>query len=245
MQKKFKNRRKQVKQRETVRIEFLEVAKLILVAMVVIAGVWAVKQVETIPIKTIEVQSSLSKVDKSEIKMIAHEFMHEGFFTVDLPKFENRLNNIPWIYRATIKRKWPGRLVISVEEQQPYFRWGQQHLINKYAEVFFVGDVEAYAQYPLLVGTRGREKQIIELYYKYNEGFKALGTEIVIFKEDARYDKELTLSDGININLGRGQTDESIKRCLNSFAMFTKAERKAIKRIDMRHSNGFAVRWNS
>jgi cell division protein FtsQ len=229
---------------ETVRIDFREVGKLVAVAVVVIAGLWVTKKVEGVSIKTIEIQSALNEVSKSDIRTIAGNYMHDGFFTVDLSSFENQLNDIPWVYRANIKRQWPSKLVIDISEQQPYFRWGEHHLINKYAEVFYVGDTQKYTSLPLLLGVKGRERHLIDLYYKYSASFKQVGTDILKLKEDARYDKEITLVDGISINVGRENIDKQIERCLYSFAMFTKAEREAIASIDLRHSNGFAIRWN-
>ena len=240
-----KNQRRQTRQSEPLRIDFREVAKLIAVSMVVIVGVWVTKQVDDIPIKTIEIQSSLEKVNKTEIKTIAQNYMHGGFFTVDLEAFENQLNDIPWVYRATIKRQWPNKLVINLVEQQPYFRWGKQHLINKYAQIFYVDNLDDYLHLPLLEGVLGREKVIIDLYYRYQKDFERVGSKIISLKEDARYDKEIRLADGILINVGREQTEQQMRRCLHSLAMFTKAEREAIASIDLRHSNGFAVRWNT
>ena len=229
---------------DVARIDFREVGKLIAVAIVVIAGILATKTIEDVSIKTIEIQSALNKVSKSEIRTIAENYMHDGFFTVDLDSFEKQLNDIPWVYRANIKRQWPSKLVIEISEQQPYFRWGESHLINRYAEMFYVGDTQQYASLPLLLGVKGRERYLIDLYYKYSARFRQVGTDILKLKEDARYDKEITLVDGISINVGREQIDKQIERCLYSFAMFTKAERKAIASIDLRHSNGFAIRWN-
>jgi cell division protein FtsQ len=229
---------------EVIRIDFREVVKLIAVALVVIAGIWMTKKIEDVSIKTIEIQSALNKVSKFEIRTITENYMHDGFFTVDLGAFENQLNDIPWVYRANIKRQWPSKLVIEISEQEPYFRWGENHLINKYAEVFYVADAQQYVSLPLLQSVQGREQHLIDLFYKYSARFKQVGSGILMLKEDARYDKEITLVNGISINVGREQTDKQIERCLNSFAMFTKAEREAIASIDLRHSNGFAIRWN-
>jgi cell division protein FtsQ len=246
MTRKIKRNQRQVTRNnsESARIDFREVGKLIAVAIVVIAGIWVTKKIEDVSIKTIEIQSALNKVTKSEVRTIAENYMHNGFFMVDLSSFEDQLNDIPWVYRANIKRQWPSKLVIKISEQQPYFRWGENHLINKYAELFYVGDTQQYNSLPLLLGVEGRERQLIDLYYKYNARFKRVGTDILKLKEDARYDKQITLTDGISINVGREHVDKQIERCLYSFAMFTKAEREAIASIDLRHSNGFAVRWN-
>jgi len=246
MAKKVKRNQRRVtrKNSDEVCIDFREVGKLVAVAVIVIVGIWATKKVEDVPIKTIEIQSALEKVSKSDIRTIAENYMHDGFFMVDLGSFENQLNDIPWVYRANIKRQWPSKLVIEISEQQPYFRWGEKHLINKYAEVFYVGNTQEHTSLPLLLGVKGRERHLIDLYYKYSERFKQVGTDILKLKEDARYDKEITLVDGISINVGREHVDKQIERCLYSFAMFTKAEREAIASIDLRHSNGFAIRWN-
>jgi len=241
---KKKNQRRSAKRSETTKVDFREVGKLFAVAFVVIVAVWAGKQVDDIPIKTIEIQSTLEKVDKDEIKTIVQNHIQDGFFTINLSEFERQINDIPWVYRASIKRKWPGRVVINIAEQQPYFRWGSNHLINKYGDKFYAEDANKYTQIPLLEGVDGRERELIDLYYKYSDGFKQVNSQIVSLKEDARYDKEIRLINGITINLGRDQSDVQIRRCLHSFAMFTKAEREAIASIDMRHGNGFAVRWN-
>lgn len=246
MAKKIKRNQRRVirNHSEPARIDFREVGKLVAVALIVIAGLWASKKIEDVSIKTIEIQSVLNNVSKSDIRTIAKNYMHDGFFTVDLGSFESQLNDIPWVYRANIKRQWPSKLVIEISEQEPYFRWGDNHLINKYGEIFYTKKAQQYALLPLLIGVNGRERQLIELYFKYSTRFKQVGTDIIKLKEDARYDKEITLIDGISIHVGREQVDKQIERCLYSFAMFTKAEREAIASIDLRHSNGFAVRWN-
>lgn len=242
---KKKNQRRVNRSSKVTRIDYREVVKLMAVAVVVISGIWFVKKIEDVSIKTIEIQFALQEADKSDIRIIAENYMHGGFFTVDLTSFEEQLNNIPWVYKANIKRQWPGKLVIDIKEQTPFFRWGENHLLNRDAKAFYVKDAQQYTSLPLLVGVQGREKYLVDLFYKYSDRFERVGTSILEFKEDARYDKEITLANGIAINAGREQAEQQIERCLNSFAMFTKAERAAIASIDLRHSNGFAVRWGS
>ena len=107
MAKKIKKNQRRVAHcdNESVRIDFREVRKLIAIALIVIAGIWATKQIDDVSIKTIEIKSELNKVGKSEIRTIAENYMHDGFFTVDLESFEDQLNAIPWVYRANIKRQ--------------------------------------------------------------------------------------------------------------------------------------------
>ena len=242
--KRKKNQRTIQPKESVVRFDFREIGKLLAVAVIVMVGVWGMKKIENVSIKTVEIQSKLTNVSKDEVRMIAENFIQEGFFTVDLLQFEEELNSIPWVYKANIKRQWPGKLAINIYEQKPLFRWGKSDLVNDAAETFRVQDTREFSHLPYLKGVVGREQYLVNLYYRYEDNFSSAGVPIVRIEEDARYDKVITLANGISINVGRERAEQQIERCLYSFAMFSKAERAAISSIDFRHSNGFAVRWN-
>ena len=221
-----------------------EIARLLMVALLFIAAVWGLKQIDNVAIKTIVVQTALHRVDKSDIRNIAQPYMRAGFFTVDLDAFEQQLNNLSWVYRANIQRQWPGRLVIEIEEQTPHFRWGDKALLSADGQIFTVNDVSAFKNLPRLQGVSGRQQYLLGLYRRYNARFHKAAAAITELTEDARYNKVMRLANGIDINIGRANAERQIERCLRSFALFSKAEREAIASIDLRHSNGFAVRWN-
>ena len=242
---KNKNRRVGKQSADVTHIEMREIFKLASVALVVIVGIYFVRGIEDVPIKTVMIDSTLHKVSKQDIRKVAANYVREGFFTINLSKFEHDLELIPWVYKASIKRKWPSKLLIEIEEQTPRFRWTGQSLLNKQASPFLVGDFDAYKNLPKLSGLAGREKYLAQLYRQYNERFRKLGLSIKSVEEDARYDKVITLMNGISISVGREKTSQQMERCLRSFVEFSDDERAAIASIDLRHSNGFAVRWNS
>lgn len=242
---KYNNRRKIKRDTAISRIEMREIFKLVFVASIVIVAIYVVRGVEDVPIKAVVINTSLQNVAKQDVRDVAAKYVRDGFFTVDLTNFENDMEQIPWIYKANIKRQWPGKLVIAIQEQLPRFRWTGQSLLNEEAVPFLVNNFDAYQALPKLSGRAGREAYLVRLYDQYNERFNQLGSPIASIEEDARYDKVITLSNGISINVGREQTSKQIERCLQSFSEFTENERAAIAAIDLRHSNGFAVRWNS
>ena len=225
--------------------EWREVGKLFTFALIIFALVWVARGIDDIPIKTVEVVTKLEKVDKEKIRKTTEKFIDQGFFTVHLGMFENELSEIPWVYKVNIKRQWPYKLTIYIEEQQPVFRWGDSQLLNRYAMAFDEKSADTYVGLPKLHGISGREEYLASLYAKYNQQFKQIGMEILAITEDARYDKVITLDNGIIINLGKDHVDEQLERCLQSFPSFNDEDRAKIASIDLRHSNGFAVRWNS
>src|SRR5678816_2292351 len=59
------------------------------------------------------------------------------------------LEQVPWVRRAAVRRVWPDRLEVSLEEQVPLARWGAEALVNTYGERF-AGAVGG--ELPLFVG---------------------------------------------------------------------------------------------
>ncbi|MEM8845143.1 MAG: FtsQ-type POTRA domain-containing protein [Pseudomonadota bacterium] len=236
--------RRSSRQSERPMINWREVLKLMVFSVVVVTLVWVARGIEDIPIKTIEVASTLNKVNKDEIRSIAANYYSQGFFTAQLADFEKQLNSLPWVYKANIKRKWPYKLVIKIEEQQPVFRWGDEQLLNRYANTFDEKNLEQYKNLPKLYGIRGREEYLARLHLKYNKLFNKIGMRIVSLEEDARYDKVMILDNGIKINIGKENIDQQLERCLLTFPKLKTRDGAEIVTIDLRHSNGFAVRWN-
>lgn len=246
MKKRKVTRRQKVATSKTLtRIEMRDVRNLILTSLFVVAVLFAMRIVADVPIKTVQVNSNLANVDKLEIKEIVAKFYTQGFFTVKLNDFEEELENIEWVYQANIKRKWPSTLVINMIEQQPTFRWAEQSLLNKNFDPFFVNENKNFTHLPKLKGSIGRQQYLSNLYNKYNKYFARHGLSIASIEEDARYDKLIHLDNGIRINIGKERVEQKIERCLLSFEEFSVDEIAAIASIDLRHSNGFAVRWNT
>lgn len=238
-------RRKVAESKSLTRIEMRDVRNLILTSLLVVSGLFAMRVIADVPIKTVQVNSDLTYVDKLEVKSIVAKFYTQGFFTVRLNEFEEDLENIEWIFQANIKRKWPNTLLIEVSEQKPTFRWAEQSLLNKDYIPFFVASNDDFTHLPKLKGSIGREQYLSNLYDKYNRYFVRLGLAIELIEEDARYDKLIQLNNGIRINIGKDHVEQKIERCLLSFEEFSLDEIAAISSIDLRHSNGFAVRWNT
>lgn len=238
-------RRKQTNNKSLTRIEMRDVRNLIITSLLVIGGLFALRVIADVPIKTVQVNSNLAYVDKLDIKEIVAKFYTQGFFTVRLDEFEEELENIDWIFQANIKREWPNTLLIKIDEQNPTFRWAEQSLLNQEFMPFFIANNEGFTHLPKLKGSIGREQYLSHLYKKYNKYFARLGLAISSIEEDARYDKLIHLNNGIRINIGKDQVEQKIERCLLSFEELSLEEIAAIANIDLRHSNGFAVRWNT
>ena len=70
-----------------------------------------------------------------------------NFFTVDLQKAREAFEAVPWVRQAIVRRQFPNRLRVELQEHEPQAFWGgdsESRLVNTFGEVFDAnpGDVE-------------------------------------------------------------------------------------------------------
>ncbi|MFN8176536.1 MAG: FtsQ-type POTRA domain-containing protein [bacterium] len=107
-------------------------------------------------IRTVVVQAS-AHVGEDEIRSLAAIEPGMPWFLFDRRAAEERLEAHPWIERARVRRPWPGRVRITVEECQPVARVevaGRTYGLCDDLRIVPEGD----AALPMVRGHDGREK---------------------------------------------------------------------------------------
>ncbi len=198
----------------------------------------------TLPIRQVKVVNQLRHVDSQLLAARLREDTRGGFFSLDLEKLSRELKAIPWIYDAAVRRIWPDRLEISIEEQQPIARWGDNLLLNRYGEVFDPGGAFKDLSLPKISGIHGRETDLILFFNQADRVLSPLGLRMVELREDARGDQRLILDNGIELALGRKNRIKRLKRFALAYRKTLQPFMNRIAVLDLRYANGFAVRWN-
>lgn len=175
-----------------------------------------------------------------------------NFFTVDLQKAREAFEAVPWVRRATVKRQFPNKLRVVLEEHEAEAFWGvdsESHLVNSQGEVFEAntGDVEA-DEMPRLVGPEGSAAQVLAMYRGLKPMLEALdlGVEEVVLT--GRGGWSVTLDSGATVELGRGTTEEVLARSQRFASTLTQVTAKygrrpeALVTADLRHTDGYAVK---
>jgi cell division septal protein FtsQ len=98
-------------------------------------------------------------VSGNEIVTIAG--LHQGMsiWKVDLPAIEKKVGKHPWVRRVLVRREFPHRIIIDVEERVPRAIVALRKLyIRRYGRrVFKEVDPNENVKYPLLTGLRAEE----------------------------------------------------------------------------------------
>lgn len=223
-------------------------AKLLLLALLVGAGAWGSQRLldpQQFPLRTVRIESQLQHVAQETIRETVQPHVEAGFLGVDVDAVRDGLEALPWIERATVRRAWPDKLVIRVTEQQTLARWGNDGVLNMRGEVFRPQMEEALNRLPLLRGPGESNRAVAEQYVAMQGMLKPLGLTITHMSLNERRALSLRLDNGLHLGLGRADTDLRLLRFVRVYPRVIEPRMAAIDSIDLRYTNGFAVRWRA
>ncbi len=83
-------------------------------ALLVAAAVWATPRLRRFPLAEVQVTNELREVQRSELAESLAEPLRGNFFTVDIEALRRSLEQLPWIRRAEVWRKWPSSIHIRI-----------------------------------------------------------------------------------------------------------------------------------
>ena len=200
--------------------------------------------------RSIRVEGDVARNNAATIRVNALPKLAGSFFTLDLQQAERAFESVPWVRKAVVRREWPSRLAVRLEEYRPVAQWGggddASKLVSTYGEVFDanLGDVED-DHLPTLQGPNGSAPQVLAMLRRLQPVFARLDEEVDTLELSARGSWRVELDSGAEIELGRGSDDEVVARSERFAATLTQVTsryRRALEYADLRHNEGYALR---
>ncbi|MDA0705500.1 MAG: cell division protein FtsQ/DivIB [Proteobacteria bacterium] len=244
--------RKQAQRRKAKKVSRIRMPKLrlgLIVAPLMVVGVvvstyYLSANVLDKPIRSIEIVGPFQRVTALEIEAAISEEMENGFVSADLSTIQQRITGLPWIDEATVARRWPSRLRITVTEQVPAAIWGESGLLNVRGELFVRSVRHVPAELPRLSGPEDRAAEVARRYLEVRQRLIPVGLDLRRVHLDARGAWEMTLQNGVEIRLGRRDIEVRTELFLDIVADIITGRAAEIQYVDMRYSNGFTIGWN-
>lgn len=170
-----------------------------------------------------------------------------NFFTVDLQAVRAAFESVPWVRRATVRRVWPNRLEVAIEEHRVFAAWNDAQFLNTFGEPFTVNPDEAEEDgiLPMLAGPEGTEREVRQKYLELTEQLRPIELRLAALALSARYAWSATLDNGTTLILGREQglsTRERVARLVQAWPALTARLGLPPGTVDLRYPNGFAIR---
>lgn len=207
---------------------------------------------------SIHIDGEVTHNSAATIRDQALPLLRGGYFSMNLQQARQAFESVPWVRRAQLRRVWPDRLVVRLEEHQPVAYWerGERgepadvdpQLVNRQGEVFEanLGDVED-EPLPVLRGPQGSAAQVWAMWQRLLPEIEPLGAHPLrlALSDGGSWQVQLDHADAV-IELGRGEPDEVLQR-LRRFVQTVgqvraRYDNRPIEYADLRHSESYALR---
>jgi len=219
--------------------------KLLLLCLLVVSVSVIFTQInlqQILPISSVKIEGEFNYLDKEQLKKRAMPVVDGGFFSVDLSAVRNVLISLPWVEDVSVRRQWPDQLLVRVIEKKPVVYWGDNAVLSAKG-VLFVPDKKLSENLPYLQGPDGLHKTMFQELARMQAWLLETGLHIQVMNLDERRSWTLTMTDGIELRLGREKMHQRLQRFASVYKNNFQSEMRKIKHIDMRYTNGFAVAW--
>lgn len=192
----------------------------------------------------------LRYVDVATVRSSALPRIRGNFFTVDLAAARSAFETVPWVKHASVRREWPNRLVVMVDEYVALGTWGSQEgrLVSVDGLLFTANLAEAEEEgtLPVLEGPDDSARDVAQRFTDLREWLAPLELTPRELSLSTRYAWTARLENGIELNLGRvsARTDMKarIDRLASVYPQLAQALPGRIEAIDLRYPNGMALK---
>jgi len=222
---------------------------------------WSVLALLDRPVRRVEVTGQFHRVSPLQIEQAVLSYGKSGardgrgFVSLRLDELKAVVEQIAWVDRVRIERRWPDGVRVTISEQIPGARWGEHGLLNSRGELFLKAARYMPPELPQLNGPDGTEAQVARLYLDTYPRLAGVGLRLARVTLDPRGAWELTVSStqgaqgtatntsGVAIRLGRQDVAERLDRFLTAASPLIATRAGEMNYVDMRYSNGFAIGW--
>jgi cell division protein FtsQ len=175
-----------------------------------------------------------------------------NFFTLNLLQARQAFEQIPWIRSALVRREFPNRLSVTLDEFQPVAQWGFEgdgKFLSVEGAVFEVNadDVDSETL-PLLKGPESQAKTVLEMYKFLKPMMAKMDMSLDKLELSQRGSWTAQLASGATLELGHGTQQEISDRLQLFFKTLTQVASRygrtvtSLLSADLRYDNGYALR---
>ncbi|TGD74063.1 FtsQ-type POTRA domain-containing protein [Mangrovimicrobium sediminis] len=214
---------------------------LLAVGVVLAAGLKGWIALQSRPVQQITVTGELAHTRPEAVREMVEPELAGGFIGADLGELSQRLEALPWVYRASVRRVWPNSLEISIAEQLPIARWGEGGFLNHQGEIFQPAAEQGWESLPQLRGPDRAAPTLMRTYQRLVELLAPLGLDVTELSCNERGEIAAVLSGGQTLVIGGTDFLERMQRFAAVYRAELAAQMDSVERIDLRYAHGIAV----
>lgn len=223
-------------------------------------GWWLTKMVveqEHAPVNSIVITGEMPYTQREEVLRAMSDIDLGNFFQVNVNDIQRTVSTLPWVYSVAVRKQWPNEVKIYVVDQTPIALWNGDFLLNQFGKAFQADRKQLTHALPEFFGPEGTELLALENFTNLNDllEYRNLAIDELVLSE--RFSWQLTLNDGVMLNLGREERVKRVQRFMDVYPLIKthleqqeklqnndkKQLKQAVDYIDLRYDTGLAVGW--
>ena len=209
------------------------------------------------PVNSIVITGEMPYTQREEVLAALDDVDLGNFFKVNVNDIQAQVSALPWVYSVAVRKQWPNEVKIYVVDQTPVALWNGDFLLNQFGKAFQAEKSALKAPLPSFFGPEGSELIALENFSDLNGllAYRDLRIDELILSE--RFSWQLTLTNGIRLNLGREERVKRVQRFMDVYPLINthiaeqekqnnkskKQLKQAVDYIDLRYDTGLAVGW--
>jgi cell division protein FtsQ len=198
----------------------------------------AALQLPRFALREVRLVHAVPHVTAAQVAAVVKD-LRGNFFTIDLESARAAFERVPWVRRVEVRRQWPGRLDVVLEEHVPLARWGEGALVNVQGEIF---EGEHHGLLPVFHGPADSSREITAQYDYFRRSLAAIDQIPAQVRVSPRRAWQVTLANGITLELGRANIEARLTRFVAAYGRTVGQLDRRLDYVDLRYPNGFAVR---
>ena len=194
-------------------------------------------------LRAVQLSAAPQRVDAEQIAAVVRNELRGNFFTVNLEETQQAFEKLPWVRKVSVRRLFPWRLEVSMEEHEALASWNGVGLVNTHGEVFTATTNQIL---PGFIGQPDTAHEVTRMYAAFSSQLAPLVQQISQISLSPRHAWQLRLSNGMLLKLGREQAQQRLARFVAAQGTEDRGLRTegAVAYVDLRYRNGFAVMYN-
>lgn len=209
------------------------------------------------PVNSIVITGEMPYTQREEVLAAMSDIDLGNFFQVNVNDIQSQVSALPWVYSVAVRKQWPNEVKIYVVDQTPVALWNGDFILNQFGKAFQAQRTALKQALPEFFGPEGSELLALENYTNLNDllEYRNLSIDELILSE--RFSWQLTLNNGVRLNLGREERVKRVQRFMDVYPLIEthlaeqennennkkKQLKQAVDYIDLRYDTGLAVGW--
>ena len=202
---------------------------------------------ESFAIDQLQIKGSFKQIKPQQVEAVVMQKPLGNFFSIDLDDIKQRVEQLPWVQQADVRREWPNSLLIHVDEQEAVMRWQNDRWVNPLGQIIDLPIAPNSSKQIVLSGSEKDSLRMMHTASQWAQRVSRIGLQLIGLSLSDRQAVSLTLLEvsrqsQFQVMLGRTEVEQRLTRFLTLFEQQYRNSDQRLLRVDVRYPDGLAIK---